>query len=189
MGTDLLDLTVLPQKLPNINDPKKRPEHGKCALLTFLEQCQPQALSRKSVAQCVCLVILVHFSHLKPCICLATAGAFHKGFNSSAVYKEPFPFVCVERTTCSLHLLSLSVPNPPFLCYPGFQSFLIHTLNSVFNWSSGMHPYSRCGGQSLPLVVSVAFSGFAILLNPFNEGEPDQLTLFEMQVAVYCPVI
>lgn len=133
MRADLLDLTVLPQELPNINDQKKRPERGKCALLIFLEQCQPQALSRKSAVQCVCLVILVHFSHRKPCICLATAGAFHKGFNSSAMYKELLPFVCVELTTRSLHLLSLFVPNPLLACYPGFQSFLIHTLNSVFN--------------------------------------------------------
>lgn len=158
MRTALLDLTVLPPKLPNINDQRKSSEHGKCMLPIFLAQYQPQALSRKSVVQCVYSVILVHFSCLKPCICLATAGAFHKDFNSSAVYKEPLPFVCVEFTTHPLHLLSLFVPNPPCPCYPGFQSFLIHPLNSVFSEpkSSGMHPYSRRGGHSLPLIVSVA---------------------------------
>lgn len=133
MRTALLDLTVLPPKLPNINDQRKSSEHGKCMLPIFLAQYQPQALSRKSVVQCVYSVILVHFSCLKPCICLATAGAFHKDFNSSAVYKEPLPFVCVEFTTHPLHLLSLFVPNPPCPCYPGFQSFLIHPLNSVFS--------------------------------------------------------
>lgn len=153
MRTALLDLTVLPQKLPNINDQEKRSEHGKCILPVFLAQCQPQALSRKTVVQCVYLVILVHFSCLKPCMYLATAEAFHQDFNSSAMYKEPLPFVCVE-----LHLLSLFVPNPPFLWYPGFQSFLIHPLNSVFSEpkNSGMHPCSWRGGHSLPLIVSVA---------------------------------
>lgn len=65
-------------------------------LPTCLAQYQPQGLFRNCGS--VCLVISVHFSHLKPCTCLATAGSFHKDFNSSVMYKEPFCFLRVELT-------------------------------------------------------------------------------------------
>lgn len=87
----------------------------------------------------------------------SNCSSLHEDFNSSAMYKEPPPFVCVEFTAHSLNLLSLFVPNPPFLCYPDFQSFLISLPNSVFSEprSSDMHLYSWYGDHSLPLIVSV----------------------------------
>lgn len=159
MRTALSDLTVLPPKLPNTNDQRKSSEHGKCTLPIFLAQYQPQALSRKSVVQCVYSVILVHFSCLKPCICLATAGAFYKDFNSSAMYKEPLPFVCVELTTHPLHLLSLFVPNTRNAC--ATQAFRVFSF-TLSTHSSLNQRVLVCiltldvGGHSLPLIVSVA---------------------------------
>lgn len=185
MRTALWDLTVLPQKLPNVNDQRKRSKNIKCALPIFLAQHQPQALFRRSAVWCVYLVTLVHFSHLKPCMCFATAGAVSRGLQQLSNVQRVSSF-CLCGICCPC--LFLIHPSRAIQTFRVF-SFIFPTLSSlnqgvltcIFILDVGTIP---CLWLSLS-----PFSGFPVLLYPLNKGEPNLLTLFKMQVAVYWLVI
>lgn len=79
---------------------------------------------------------------------------------------------CLLGTYHSLTSSAVPVPNPPSWATQVF-SFLIHPLNSIFSEpkSSAMHPYSRCGGHSLPLIASVALLWLSSSAVTFEQGE------------------
>lgn len=79
----------------------------------------------------------MHFSHVKPRTHLATAGSFHKDFNSSVTYEEPLPFVCVELTTRSLHMLSLFVLIHPACATQDFREFSHSPPQRCLFWTKG----------------------------------------------------
>lgn len=157
MRTALWDLTVLPQKLPNINDQEKK-VWTRQVCITYLFSTVPASGTFHKKCGSVCL-----FSNLGAFFSPETMYVFSNCRNISRWLQQlsnvqrASSFCLCGIYTHSLHLLSLFVPNPPFLCYPDFQSYLIHLLKYVFSEprSSDMHPYSWCGSHSLPLIVLV----------------------------------
>lgn len=107
---------------------------------------------------------------------------------------------------CTKSLLLLSVWNLPlthWICCPCL--FLIHPSRAIqtFRVFSFIFPTLSSLNQGVLTCIFILdvgtipclwlslspFSGFPVLLYPLNKGEPNLLTLFKMQVAVYWLVI